>query len=152
MPQNATRCHACGGPVDGAESDLAGGAWELALCASCGRRRLVADGGTALRLNEAPEDAAFDLGEVFVRPGAVHILAQSGDHYWGYLRRHAQGDTGEFKRDPARGADAPPPDNRRPFLTASGNIVSAYRTRLGHRLWIMTTPGKLTSIMAPGEF
>jgi len=140
------RCGDCGRPMDGPPSDLAGGAWDVVICAPCARRRLLADGGAALNLNDQPHEDLFDLGEIQIRPGAVHILSQAGDHYWQYLARHSRGDSGEFAyRD----------DNHEPraaFLAGQGNIISQYRTTLGDRIWIMTTPGKMTSVMAPGEY
>jgi hypothetical protein len=40
----------------------------------------------------------------------------------------------------------------RAFLNVRGDIVSEYRTQLDRRLWIVTHPGHVTLILAPGEF
>ena len=145
MTENESKCGICGRFLEAAGSDLAGGAWDVATCAGCGRRRVLQDGGVALQLTDPPLPRRFDLGEIQIRPGAVHILAQSEEHYWPYIQRHARGDRGAFHREP----DARP---RRHFLAGRNNIVSEYRTNLGDRLWVMTTPGKLTAVMAPGEY
>jgi hypothetical protein len=38
------------------------------------------------------------------------------------------------------------------FLNSSGNIVSEYRTGKGRRLWVITSPGKVTLLLSPGEY
>lgn len=151
MPFTPERCSQCGKPLPDDASELSGGAWDIAVCAACSRRRLLEDGGAALKLEPGPTDRAFDPGEVQIRPGAVHILAQSGEHYWDFLDRHLRGDLGSF-RPRTEPPESKPRRPRRAFLATDGKIVSEFRTNLGHRLWIMTQPGKLTAMMAPGEF
>jgi DNA-directed RNA polymerase subunit RPC12/RpoP len=145
MPEVLTPCGICGKPTNPAETELIGSTWSPATCPECGRKRLLADGGVVVTLTRQPAGAVFDLGEVQLRPGAIHVLGESGEHYWPFLARHARGDTGVFagRDSAARG---------RAFLNVRGDIVSEYRTQLDRRLWIVTHPGHVTLILAPGEF
>jgi hypothetical protein len=80
-----------------------------------------------------------------LRPGALHVLTESGQHFWSFVVRHARGDTGVFttKRKDRRG---------KAFLNSAGDIVSEYRTGKGRRLWVITAPGNVTLLLAPGEY
>lgn len=145
MTAVTTACGICGKPTDPAEGELIGGIWMPATCVDCGRKSLLADGGLIVRLTQPPAGANFDLGEIHLRPGALHVLTESGEHFWPFLSRHARGDTGQFRAsNPQRQGSA--------FLNSRGNIVSEYRTNLGKRLWVITSPGKVTLLLAPGEF
>ncbi|MCB9866842.1 MAG: hypothetical protein H6816_09445 [Phycisphaerales bacterium] len=165
MPMVSTNCGICGQPADPIDYELTGGIWTPVTCAECARRRLVADGGIVVQLLAAPKGALFELGEVHLRPGALHVLTESGQHFWPFLVRHAQGDTGVFVTRHAGQTPRPqryPSSKRRKtsrtfdtghaYLNSSGNVVSEYRTAQNRRLWIVTAPGKVTIIMAPGEY
>jgi len=145
MSVATTRCGICGRETDPEYGELIGGIWSPATCPTCARRRLLADGGVSIQVTRLPEDAQFELGEIQIRPGAIHVLGETGEHYWPYIKRHACGDRGDFQAaQPARTANA--------FLNGRGNIVSEYRTSNDHRIWVITSPGKVTLVLAPGEF
>lgn len=145
MTVTALRCGICGRPAGEDDSQLVGGIWTPVTCSDCGRRRLLADGGLVVSINEAPSYARFDLGEIQIRPGALHLLSESNEHYWPFIERHVRGDAGSFRPEDAELIG-------KSFLNGSGNIVSEYRTQRNRRLWVITEPGKVTLVLAPGEF
>jgi hypothetical protein len=145
MPIATAPCGICGQPTDGGDSELIGGIWTPATCPDCGRRRLLADGGLVVQLAHEPDDARFALGEIQLRPGALHVLTESGEHYWPFLLRHVRGDAGVFAARTSTRAG-------RAFLNGRGHIVSEYRTSRGKRLWVITAPGTMTLLLAPGEY
>lgn len=145
MPMLSTNCGICGQPADPLASELTGGIWAPATCAECVRRRLLADGGLVIQLLQQPADALFDLGELQVRPGALHVLTEAGQHFWPFIQRHAHGDNGVFR-------PKYPHKSGKSYLNSSGNVVSEYRTARNRRLWVVTSPGKVTLVMTPGEY
>ena len=145
MPMISTNCGICGKPADPIDDELTGGIWAPTTCAECARRRLLEDGGLVVQLLQKPKGALFEFGEVQIRPGALHVLTESSQHFWPFLVRHARGDTGVFtSKQPDRAGKA--------YLNSSGNVVSEYRTGRNRRLWVITSPGKVTVLMTPGEF
>jgi len=145
MPTTLTNCGICGKRTEAADCELIGDIWMPATCMACGRKRLLADGGLVVQLSHPPEHARFELGEIQLRPGALHVLTESGEHYWPFILRHARGDSGNFAaRTTNRAGKA--------FLNGRGNIVSEYRTLLGKRVWVITAPGTVTLLLAPGEY
>ena len=72
----------------------------------------------------------FDLGQVVATPGALDALRDSGQTPGEFLSRHVSGDWGDLE-DEDRQAN----NNA---LTDGSRILSAYETRKGERIWIIT--------------
>ena len=87
----------------------------------------------------------FQLGMVVGTQGAVHALEAAGQHPQELLDRHVHGDWGEV---PA--ADKAEND----FSLQHGfRILSAYTTRAGERIWVMTEADRsATTFLLPDEY
>jgi hypothetical protein len=75
----------------------------------------------------------FPLGRIVATPGALEALAASGDSAHRFFSRHARGDWGEVC---AKDRQA----NER-ALAEGARLLSAYRTKRGEKLWIITESG-----------
>jgi hypothetical protein len=73
----------------------------------------------------------FSLGQVLSTPGAIDALEQARQSAWEFVSLHASGQWGEeLSQDDKEANDA--------ALVDGSRILSAYRTRLGVKLWIIT--------------
>ncbi|HXO19419.1 MAG TPA: hypothetical protein VOA87_05775, partial [Thermoanaerobaculia bacterium] len=62
-----------------------------------------------------------------------------------FLRRHVQGDWGEVCKEDGQANDR--------ALRSGGRLLSAYRTHLGTRLWVITEADRSsTCILLPEEY
>lgn len=89
--------------------------------------------------------AKFPFGQVVATPGAVAAFAQSGEHPFLYLQRHAHGDWGELdEQDKAENEFS---------LTNGLRLLSAYNLGDGTRIWIITEADRsATTILLPEEY
>lgn len=92
----------------------------------------------------------FVLGQNVATPGAVEVLKNAGQSAADFLKRHAQGDWGDLdEEDRQANEDA---------LIDGSRILSAYRTSLGEKLWIITEAADesghraATTILLPSEY
>ena len=85
------------------------------------------------------------LGQVVANPGALEALGQAGESPLVFLSRHAKGDWGIVdQEDAALNDDA---------LAYGERILSAYKTSLGDKLWIITEADRsATTILLPNEY
>lgn len=92
-----------------------------------------------------PCTALFPLGRCVGTPGAIEALGEAGQSYAQFLRLHQAGFWGDMDPDDqAMNADA---------LVHGGRIFSAYRTRLGAKLWVITEADRsATTILCPSEY
>ncbi len=74
--------------------------------------------------------AKFQLGQIVATPGALEALAESGQTPDFFLTKHIQGDWGEVCEEDKLLNDQ--------ALVDGGRLLSAYRTLLGKRLWVIT--------------
>jgi hypothetical protein len=87
----------------------------------------------------------FPLGRVLATPGALDALARCGDAAEPLLSRHACGDWGEVCAEDARANERALSDGER--------LLSAYRTRRGVKLWIITEADRSsTCLLLPAEY
>jgi len=92
----------------------------------------------------------FPLGRILSTPGALDVLKESGQSAAVFLDRHATGDWGNLSDDDKRLNDE--------ALIDGGRILSAYKTRLGTKLWIITEAADdaghraATTILLPEEY
>jgi hypothetical protein len=90
-------------------------------------------------------DPLFPLGQVVATPGAIAALKAAGELPFHHIARHVRGDWGEI------------PDEDREenelSLREGFRILSAYRTRLGTRLWVITEADRSsTCLLLPEEY
>ena len=89
----------------------------------------------------------FDVGVVRVTPRAALVLEGSPDsaEWEGFelLRRHTSGDWGEVTKESARENDLSAREGFRVF--------SAYTSRGGHKVWIITHADRRSTIMLLSE-
>jgi hypothetical protein len=87
----------------------------------------------------------FDLGQVVATPGALAALERAHQAPGEFLARHVSGDWGEVPREDKT-------ENEFSLLNDT-RILSAYRTKLGERLWILTEADRsVTTILLPEEY
>jgi hypothetical protein len=87
----------------------------------------------------------FALGTVVATPGALHALVDAGQAPLEFLARHQAGDWGEV--DPA---DA---QENQVGIKEGYRIMSAYRTRLGVGLWVITEADRtVTTLLIPEDY
>lgn len=87
----------------------------------------------------------FPLGQTVATPGALEALERSNQLPAVFLSRHVTGDWGEV----------PPEDARENELSVEKGfrILSAYRTGLGARIWVITEADRSsTCILLPEEY
>ncbi len=72
----------------------------------------------------------FDLGQIVATPGALDALRDARQTLAEFLTRHVSGDWGDLDQEDSNLNDAAVIDGSR--------ILSAYQTRKGERIWIIT--------------
>lgn len=87
----------------------------------------------------------FPLGEVVGTPGALEALARAGQEPDFFLDKHASGDWGDVDAEDAAENEL--------SLKKGFRILSAYKTLLGEKLWIITEADRSsTCILLPEEY
>lgn len=90
-------------------------------------------------------DSLFPIGRVVATPGALAALEAAGELPYHYLARHIRGDWGEIPDDDRKENEL--------SLREGFRILSAYRTRLGVRLWVITEADRSsTCVLLPEEY
>jgi len=94
---------------------------------------------------EAKKRPLFALGRVVATVGALEALEDAQQNPFEFLIRHVTGDWGELN------------DHDRQLneeeLRHGGRLFSAYRTRKGVRIWIITEWDRsVTTILLPEEY
>jgi len=72
----------------------------------------------------------FPLGQIVATPGALEALQKAGQSAAQFLQRHARGDWGEVGEEDRQANDQ--------SLVEGSRLLSAYRTSLGEKIWIIT--------------
>ncbi len=95
-------------------------------------------------------DQIFSLGRIFATPGALDAIQASGQTPADFLARHAQHEWGCVSPEDASLNDQ--------ALVTGARVLSAYDTRQGVRLWIITEAADesgarvATTILLPQEY
>ena len=76
------------------------------------------------------ETKKFSLGRIVATPGALEALRDAGQQPGEFLGRHVTGDWGSLDEEDRQTNDA--------ALINGSRILSAYVTRKGERIWIIT--------------
>jgi hypothetical protein len=91
------------------------------------------------------KNARFKLGQIVATPGALEALSISGQSPWDFLARHVQGDWGEV--------DAEDKQSNEQALSDGSRLLSAYTTKAGDRIWIITEADRSSScLLTPDEY
>jgi len=84
------------------------------------------------------------LGRVVATPGALKILSEASEDLFGYLARHAMGDSGELCAFDRRQNEI--------ALREGLRVLSSYDVLTG-RVWIITEADRsVTTILLPEEY
>jgi hypothetical protein len=92
----------------------------------------------------------FSLGQIVATPAALEALEKAGQTPTEFLQRHARGDWGDVCDEDRRLNDEALGDGSR--------LLSAYRTSLGEKLWIITEAADdagnraATTVLLPSEY
>ncbi len=76
------------------------------------------------------ETKKFSIGRIVATPGALEALQNAGQTAGEFLARHVTGDWGDLDEEDRQANDA--------ALINGSRILSAYVTRKGERLWVIT--------------
>jgi hypothetical protein len=95
--------------------------------------------------NKQPTITRFALGQTFITPGAEEALQIAGQTAIEFLRRHMSGDWGELSDEDVKENES--------SLREGLRLLSAYQTRKGQKLWIITEADRsATTILLPSEY
>jgi hypothetical protein len=87
----------------------------------------------------------FNFGQVCGTPGAMEALEKAGQAPSDFLDRHVRGDWGDVCQEDA--------EANHESLKDGSRILSAYRTTLNVKLWIITEADRSsTCILLPSEY
>lgn len=104
------------------------------------------DDNHTLRANTAEElPLRFSPGDVYITPGAAEALNEAKEMARDFLLRHLSGDWGEVcDQDRAENEFS---------IERHLRILSAYRTKRGVRLWLITEADRsCTTLLLPEEY
>ncbi len=88
----------------------------------------------------------FELGQIVATPGALQAIRSSGQTPSQFLRRHVNGDWGEH-------LDGHDYKQNQIALREGGRLLSAYQTRKGEDLWVITEADRSsTCLLLPSEY
>lgn len=88
----------------------------------------------------------FELGQIVATPGALQAIRSSGQTPSQFLRRHVNGDWGEH-------LDGHDYKQNQIALREGGRLLSAYQTRAGEDLWVITEADRSsTCLLLPSEY
>jgi hypothetical protein len=92
----------------------------------------------------------FHLGQIVATPAALEAIEQAGQSPAEFLHRHTHGDWGELCDEDRELNDA--------AVECGSRILSAYRTKSGAKIWIITEAADddghraSTTILLPDEY
>ncbi len=87
----------------------------------------------------------FTLGRCMITQGATAVLQEAKQQAAEFLSRHQCGDWGDVASEDAISNEI--------GSIIGGRVLSAYRSKLGRKIWVITDPGhKYTTILLPEEY
>jgi len=90
-------------------------------------------------------NAKFQPGTVVATPGAIEVLAESGQDAGFFLDKHLSGDWGEV--------DAEDQKANNQALIDGSRLLSSYRTLKGVVIWVLTEADRSsTAILLPEDY
>lgn len=89
--------------------------------------------------------ARFPLGRTVITRGALDALIDAGQSALEFFRRHQSGDWGDVCKEDKQENEY--------SLAHDFRILSAYRTKAGVKLWVITEADRsATTILLPSEY
>ena len=89
--------------------------------------------------------ARFSLGRLFLTPGAIEALEESGQQPIDFLHRHQSGDWGDLGKEDKRENEF--------SVSRALRILSKYHTVNGEALYVITESDRsATTILKPEEY
>ena len=89
--------------------------------------------------------STFPLGRIVATPGALAALQAAGQTPHEFLARHMRKDWGDLSAEDRRENEL--------SLREGFRLLSAYHTRLGERLWIITEADRsVSTLLLPSEY
>lgn len=107
----------------------------------------IAGGELVDIVSEMPKSVAakFSLGRLVITPGALAALLEADQSPFEFLQRHVTGDWGEVCEEDAKENEL--------SLQRGFRLLSAYRTQLLERIWVITEADRsVTTILLPEEY
>lgn len=90
-------------------------------------------------------DKKFNLGPVFLTPGATEAFSESGDYPTAFLARHVSGDWGDIGSEDW--------EENEFALDKILRLFSVYHLKNGTKIWIITEADRSsTTILLPSEY
>jgi hypothetical protein len=92
-----------------------------------------------------PTPIRFQLGRIFITPGAIDALEDANQHAQEFINRHARLEQGELGEE----------DHKENLFSVDKRlrIFSAYRTKLGVKIWVITEATReVTTLLLPSEY
>jgi hypothetical protein len=87
----------------------------------------------------------FALGSIVATPGALQVIADSGQVPLDFISRHVRNDWGDVDREDWKANDQALKDGLR--------LLSAYTTLKGEKLWVITEADRSsTCLLLPSEY
>lgn len=97
------------------------------------------------------EGSRFSLGRLVATPAALDALKASGQGSAEFINRHRLGDWGDVDPQDKVSNDEAIANEGKPEL--QGRVLSAYMTRLGVRIWIITEWDRsVTTLLLPEDY
>lgn len=100
---------------------------------------------TADATETTPAPVRFQLGRLFITPGAAEVLGDAGQHPQEFISHHARLEQGEL-------SDA---DHQENLFSVSRplRVFSAFKTARGVKLWVITEANRSsTCLLLPSEY
>jgi hypothetical protein len=95
--------------------------------------------------NTTPSPVRFELGRLFMTPGAIEALEEAGQSPQEMISRHARLEQGALSDE----------DHKENLFGVDKHlrIFSAYKTTKGEKLWVITEADRsVTTILLPDEY
>lgn len=100
---------------------------------------------TAAKENSTPPPVRFPLGQIYLTPGAIDALEESGESAQTFINCHARLEQGELSAE----------DHKENLFSVNKplRIFSAFKTANGVKVWVITEADRsATTILLPSEY
>lgn len=92
-----------------------------------------------------PSPVRFQLGRIFITPGAIDALDDSGESAQDFINRHARLEQGELSAEDHK--------ENRFSVSRQLRIFSAFKTAKGVKIWVITEADRsATTLLLPSEY
>jgi hypothetical protein len=93
----------------------------------------------------------FSLGQIVATPGALEALKKANQSAMEFIKRHIQADWGDLCDEDKQQNELAIANEGE--LEKQNRVISAYTTKLGEKLWVITEADRSsTCILLPEEY